>query len=80
MNQRCLKEFKVKYTEKENMGGHHLISIFSFRSRSEAWAVSLGENIAPSFTGRNNWGCRFIWGVQELFLSRKAIRNWRLGG
>lgn len=44
MNQRCLEEFKVKYTKKKNMGGQLLISIFSVRSGSEALAVSLEEN------------------------------------
>lgn len=47
MNQRCLKEFKVKYTKKENTGGQRLISIFSLRSGSEALAVSLENYCSP---------------------------------
>lgn len=56
MNQRCLKEFKVKYTKKENMGGQLLISIFSVRSGSEALAVSLEENYWSQFFRQEQLG------------------------
>lgn len=55
MNQRCLKEFKVKYTKKENMGGQLLISIFSVRSGSEALSVSL-ENYWSQFFRQEQLG------------------------
>ena len=62
MNQRCLKEFKVKYTEKENMGGQHLITIFSVRSGSEALAVSL-ENYCSQFYRQEHLGVLLLSGA-----------------
>lgn len=56
MNQRCLKEFKVKHAEKENRGGQRLISIFSVRSGSEAVAVSLEENYCSQFYRQEQLG------------------------
>lgn len=71
MSQRCLKEFKVKYTEKENMGGQRLISISSVRSGSEALAVSSEENYCSHFYRQEKLGCCFKWGLQGPFLAER---------
>lgn len=56
MNQRCLEEFKVKYTKKKNMGGQLLISIFAVRSGSEALAVSSEESYWSQFFRQEQLG------------------------
>lgn len=79
MNQRCLKEFKVKYTKKENMGGQRLISIFSVRSGSEALAVSLEENYCSHFYRQEQLGVLLYLECSGAIFSRKAIRNRMYG-